>query len=165
MKLKICPQCGTFNDRFFSACKKCYTAIDKVEIVEMSDEKVAELEKASADARKRKLWEESNNADAESRKALAAEDELRKKVIRENKAKLEQNGNLGFYEYKIVSVTDTMAGRANVNDLQKELTTLGRDGWRLVTSFTNELGKNALVGFNGTVDDTVLIFERFVPFD
>lgn len=50
------------------------------------------------------------------------------------------------------------------------LNELGIDGWHLVTAYSNELGKNALsggaggvlLGVNSTIDENILIFERFV---
>lgn len=50
------------------------------------------------------------------------------------------------------------------------LNELGLDGWHLVTAYSNELGKNALsggiggvmTGVNSTIDENILIFERFV---
>ena len=57
-------------------------------------------------------------------------------------------------------------------NLAQTLNELGIDGWHLVTAYSNELGKNALsggaggvmLGVNSTVDENILIFERYVKF-
>ncbi len=82
----------------------------------------------------------------------------------------------GYYEYKVISMTDigglfkSNSGRVNIEEMTMVLNELGVDGWHLVTAYSNELGKNALsggaggalLGVNSTVDENILIFERFV---
>ena len=82
----------------------------------------------------------------------------------------------GYYEYKVVSLLDvgglfnSNSGRVNTEAMTQTLNELGIDGWRLVTAYSNELGKNALsggaggilLGVNSTVDENILVFERFV---
>ena len=54
--------------------------------------------------------------------------------------------------------------------MAERLNELGIEGWHLVTAYSNELGKNALsggvggavFGVNSTIDENILIFERFV---
>lgn len=82
----------------------------------------------------------------------------------------------GYYEYKVISLADVSgmfkknSGRVDIETMTQELNNLGLDGWHLVTAYSNELGKNALsggvggalMGVNSTVDENILIFERFV---
>ena len=82
----------------------------------------------------------------------------------------------GYYEYKVISLLDvgglfrSNSGRVNTEAMTQTLNELGIDGWHLVTAYSNELGKNALsggaggvlLGVNSTVDENILIFERFV---
>lgn len=82
----------------------------------------------------------------------------------------------GYYEYKAISLQDigglfkSNSGRVNIEAMTQALNYLGLDGWHLVTVYSNELGKNALsggvggalLGVNSTVDENILIFERFV---
>lgn len=35
-------------------------------------------------------------------------------------------------------------------------------GWHLHSAFTNEVGKNAALGINATINQTILIFERCI---
>lgn len=89
---------------------------------------------------------------------------------------LKAKGADGYYEYKAVSLLDvggifkSNSGRVNIEAMTQTLNELGIDGWHLVTAYSNELGKNALsggaggvlLGVNSTVDENILIFERFV---
>ena len=82
----------------------------------------------------------------------------------------------GYYEYKVISLLDvgglfkSNSGRVDTEAMANKLNDLGIDGWHLVTAYSNELGKNALsggaggvlLGINSTVDENILIFERFV---
>ena len=91
---------------------------------------------------------------------------------------LKAKGVNGYYEYKVISLLDvgglfkSNSGRVNVEAMTQTLNELGIDGWHLVTAYSNELGKNAmsggaggvLLGVNSTVDENILIFERFVKF-
>lgn len=81
-----------------------------------------------------------------------------------------------YYEYKVIRLSDmarlfsTNSGRVDVASMTQILNELGIDGWHLVAAYSNEQGKNALtvgaggvvLGLNSTVDDNILIFERFV---
>lgn len=92
--------------------------------------------------------------------------------------KLKQMGAEGYYQYKVISLMDvgglfrSNSGRVNTETMTQTLNELGMDGWHLVTAYSNELGKNALsggvggvlLGTNSTVDENILIFERYVKF-
>ncbi len=92
--------------------------------------------------------------------------------------KLKESGAEGYYEYKAISLLDvggifnSNSGRVDTYEMTNTLNELGVDGWHLVTAYSNELGKNALsggaggalLGVNSTVDENILIFERFVKF-
>ena len=75
-----------------------------------------------------------------------------------------------YYQYKTVVVKDKFMGQVNAPEIERVLNEMGYDGWRLVSSFTNEVGKNAgalgigdvAIGLNATMDETVLVFERVV---
>lgn len=103
----------------------------------------------------------------------------RERVQQQHKTKMENLTNMGFdgyYEYKVLSLLDERglfrkdSGKADILTMTKVLNELGLEGWHLVTAYSNELGKNALsggaggamFGVNSTVDENILIFERFV---
>ena len=91
---------------------------------------------------------------------------------------LKQMGAEGYYQYKVISLLDvgglfkSNSGRVNTEAMMQTLNELGMEGWHLVTAYSNELGKNALsggaggfiMGTNSTVDENILIFERFIKF-
>jgi len=81
--------------------------------------------------------------------------------------KLELND---IYEYDVVVIRDNATGGMDILKLTAVLREHGEMGWRLVNTFTNELGANSS-GFSGygvsystnaTIDQTILIFERCV---
>ena len=91
---------------------------------------------------------------------------------------LKKMGAEGYYQYKVISLLDISglfknnSGRVNTEAMMQTLNELGMEGWHLVTAYSNELGKNALsggaggvlLGVNSTVDENILIFQRFVKF-
>lgn len=68
------------------------------------------------------------------------------------------------YEYAFETIVDKFGGRVNLEKITSITAEKAKSGWRLITVFTNELGKDALsiagVGVNSTADETVLVFER-----
>lgn len=72
--------------------------------------------------------------------------------------------NTQRYEYSIITVNDNIGGGADIASIEKSIQAYAAQGWRVVTVFTNELGKNALsiggVGLNSTVDQSIIVFER-----
>ena len=69
------------------------------------------------------------------------------------------------WEYLTIDICDTI-GKADINLINEKLNELGSQGWRLVTAYTNELGKNGIsvggIGINSTADQNIFIFEREV---
>ena len=68
------------------------------------------------------------------------------------------------YEYAFETIVDKFGGGVNLEKIASITAEKAKSGWRLITVFTNELGKDALsiagVGVNSTADETVLVFER-----
>ncbi len=70
------------------------------------------------------------------------------------------------YEYAVEIITDSDDGGTDFNTLVRTLDKYSRQGWRLVNTFTNELGENAHFDaatntrYNSTMDQVILIFER-----
>lgn len=122
--------------------------------------RVAEQEKARAEAQRRR----------EEEQAKARSETLQNQF----KAKLENlksKGYDGYYQYRVLSLCDdggffnSNAGRVNTAYMMQVLNSLGLEGWHLVTAYTNELGKNSIAGLNSTIDENILIFERFVKIE
>ena len=79
---------------------------------------------------------------------------------------LKKNGYEGYYEYKTIRVRDEYDGSVTTYEISNLLNEHALDGWRLVSSYANELGHNSSssygTGTNATIDEHILIMERFV---
>lgn len=71
-------------------------------------------------------------------------------------------------EYAVETVRDTSSGGTDIRRLSKVLSEYSSKGWKLKSTFTNELGVRgnsvsigvATSGTNSTIEEIVLIFER-----
>jgi len=87
-------------------------------------------------------------------------------------ADLKAKGYPGYYEYTTISLLDNGSGDVNPQQLSSLLNSYALEGWRLVSSYANELGNNntslGIMGFsmgkNSTIDQHILILERFWRF-
>lgn len=70
----------------------------------------------------------------------------------------------GQYEYDVQTSLNIQDGRVDTEAIKTILNTKAKQGWKLHTMYSNELGKNALtllnVNSNATVSEDVMIFER-----
>ena len=142
-----------------------------------------EREKAERKAQelKEQAWQEQMQAKQDARLKILQENQTRQESERRHAVsieKLKATGAEGYYQYKAISLLDvgglfrSNSGRVNTDAMSETLNALGMEGWHLVTAYSNELGKNALsggaggfiMGTNSTVDENILIFERFVRF-
>ncbi len=153
-----CPGCGVNLMSNMKECPKCHYIIG-----------------SSDGGTKYLIWKNQHDPAyiEEQEKKKAAEivehkstvTEIDEKYIDAAKVKLRAAGAEGYYEYSVVSLVDE-GGRTNIKKMAETLNEMGLAGWHLVTSHTNELGKNALMlagfGINATADETILIFERYV---
>lgn len=77
--------------------------------------------------------------------------------------RLEQINKNPMYEYKVETISDSaVLGKFPKEQLQTLLRNYAITGWRLHSAFTNEIGKNAVLGINSTINETILIFERCI---
>lgn len=71
-----------------------------------------------------------------------------------------------FYEYDFIVVPNNSDGTANKEQINKVLISHATQGWRLVTMYSNMIGKNEItiagVGTNVTICEDVLVFERCI---
>jgi predicted nucleic acid-binding Zn-ribbon protein len=117
-----------------------------------------------------KLKEEAERRRIEEEKERAAAEALVKKAEHERWKAAHPDADGKYYQYKTIVVKDKFMGQVNAPEIERVLNEMGYDGWRLVSTFTNEVGKNAgavgvgdmVLGLNATMDETVLVFERVV---
>ena len=83
---------------------------------------------------------------------------------------LKWKGYEGYYEYTTLSLVDDDGGGLTTTQVTRLLNDYALDGWRLVSAYANELGHNSTrggfggfsTGTNSTVDQHILILERFI---
>ena len=87
-------------------------------------------------------------------------------------AHLRKIGHEGYYEYKVIKVMDKKKGVIDDREIQNQLVLHGLQGWRVVTSFSNEVvsstaqvgvGRGMSVGAQASLDQSVFILERYLP--
>lgn len=90
--------------------------------------------------------------------------EAKRKAENEENRKQSFAKQTGEYEYDVITVINTSAGLTDVDAIKKILAEKSSQGWRLISAYSNELGKNALsvlgFGTNSTACQDVLYFER-----
>lgn len=106
---------------------------------------------------------------SEAERLARQQEAARKKEIYDNHiAALKARGCDRYYEYMTLSLTDDNGGGIFTGTIDRRLNELALEGWRLVSSYTNELGHNSTpgnvfaAGSNSTIDQHILILERFV---
>jgi hypothetical protein len=118
--------------------------------------------------RENRRTEEERRRAEEERQRREREAARKREMFMNRVANLKANGYDGYYEYRSLSLTDDNAGGIYTDTIDNRLNDLALDGWRLVSSYTNELGRNTTpgtaysAGSNSTIDQHILIFERFV---
>ena len=76
--------------------------------------------------------------------------------------------HVGYFEYKVVKVSDLMDGGANVSKIEELLNLYAEMGWRLSQTVVNEIGRGAVVTEEdrprlSIQEETLLILERWIP--
>lgn len=125
----------------------------------------AELASRPSDALERELaeWEKAEQ-DRQAR--------LKKEAVQNRIHSLREKGYAGYYEYTTLSLADDNGGSLSASKITSLLNEYALDGWRLVSAYVNELGHNSSssssgiggfsTGSNSTIDQHILILERFV---
>lgn len=99
---------------------------------------------------------------------LEYEQKEREEMYQEKIKKLKEKGYTEYNEYTILNIFDDKNGLIDVDDMLEKMNDLALDGWKLVSTLTNELGKNTssigisgiVSGVNATIEQNILIFER-----
>ena len=140
----VCPDCGSRNSDNTVACIYCGFNLREV-----------------VDVKQRQRRAEETLKIREQRAIVGVQSDKARKADLTEKVKIND-----LYEYDVVTIRDSKTGSTDISSLRAELDKHGREGWRLVNTFTNELGVNsssfAGYGTNATIDEVVLIFERCI---
>ena len=141
-----------------------------LELEEKERERIEEIH-FREEEKKQEIERQKRNIEIERKNRERIQQEYNHKIDNLSKMGLD-----GYYEYKVISLFDESglfrkkSGALDTIAMTQTLNDLGIEGWHLVTAYSNELGKNALsggvggvmLGVNSTVDENILIFERFV---
>lgn len=102
------------------------------------------------------------------------------RMVQKQKKELESRINLlrsqgykEYYEYTALTICDDSNGTVDVTEMVEKMNELALNGWKLVTAFANEIGKNSFTGgfggissgTNSTVEQNILLFERRISID
>lgn len=85
-------------------------------------------------------------------------------------ARLEQIRKNAYYEYDYIVVPNLSDGSTNKERIEEVIAIHAMQGWRLITMYSNELGKNSMGvavagvggGTNTTMCEDVMVFERCI---
>ncbi|MBQ5590100.1 MAG: DUF4177 domain-containing protein [Clostridia bacterium] len=141
-------KCGGVNSDSSRFCQSCGSSRS---ISVYSKEKKAAEFKRHEDAREQRIHQEQQ------------------RILNSKIDNLKDVGYDGYWEYKVVDLLDNK-GIVDTYKIAETLNELGLQGWRLKCAYTNEVGKNVSTvgvgalagGVNSTVDQNILILERFV---
>ena len=148
----------SFINKHLAACLKKFKSEEQIK---------KELEEEQE--KKRKLFEEGQKR---KQKLFEEEQERKAKEQEDVDTFLKENGHEGYYQYKVINLFDNNSGGINVDEISILLNSLGRNGWHLKCAYSNELGHNSTsggfagftTGTNSTIDQNILILERFIKF-
>ena len=109
-------------------------------------------------------------AEEEERKERQRRILLQKQAFENRINSLRSKGYDGYYEYTTLSLVDDDGGGLTTTQVTQLLNDYALDGWKLVSAHANELGHNSTsggfggfsTGTNSTIDQHILILERFV---
>ena len=157
-EVHTCPDC---NIPLFS------TGVSDADWAKLSPQERNEYREIEARRRREALLEEQRLRMEEQRRR--EEEERRQAQIKEEK-KVEYIKSLKdyvYYEYDVDVIQNN--GEVNVQRLKNVLDARAKNGWKLHTIYSNELGKNSHMEYstriNSTASQDVLIFERRIMDD
>ena len=168
--------CGHCNSDTVRWCENCDAKnpneARRAQAIKQAEErKQAEANRLARQEEEARIRKERQEAEAKMRVQRMQEEAERKRQEQENTdAFLKANGHEGFYEYQVLSIGDGNSGSVDIYALAEQLNNLGREGWHLKCAYANELGHNTTpgnafaAGTNATMDQHILIFERFIKF-
>lgn len=156
-------ECEVVHEEF----EKCYTEIEeriegKLDLPEITKEDLKLYFYNALDSKSKR------NTGMSIEEAIKQREENKQKELHRKQIEMEHvayaNSFNEFYEYDVVTIINEDHGRVDKTKMMRILAEHTKNGWRLHTMYSNELGKNALkvlgFGVNSTACEDVLIFER-----
>ena len=139
---------------------------EKISAEEAEKKEKERIEREEQQRQERLVREREEQQRQERLRAEAAE--RNKKLHEDRLNSLRYRGYEGYYEYKTVIINDGTLGGVSSYEITSTLNDLALDGWRLVSSYANELGHNSTPGSfgssgtNSTIDEHIFILERYI---
>lgn len=155
-------------EKYVERYEKIVSAIDRKADINTDKERIKKEFYSHIDAKFKRISGLSikeqlqNNAEKKVQENLRIQKEQKEESERVNYAKSFNE----FYEYDVVTLINENHGTVDKEKMMKILSDHAKNGWKLHTMYSNELGKNALslmgFGVNATACEDVMIFERRV---
>lgn len=144
--MKTCPNCGELLGDSVKECFKCHYSFTYHRVI-TSEEQVSQRNQQLEETRRKE----------------------EEKKLKED-AKREQLFKNPLFEYKVIVIDDLSSGQVDDVKIQEALDIWSKNGWRLHSIYSSEIGKNSTaisiagVGSitNATIDQTIMIFERCI---
>ena len=159
----VCPRCHETNTNLSRFCKKCgavlltQAELKKKEMnIALTQEVQMKREKEEA-ARKAQTQAQTSTQAQTAAQAEPKETPIQRAINNANASKAPQQLK---FEYDVVTVPNKTNGSTDVKALKKILAQKAADGWRLVSTYSNELGHISTAGTNSTICEDVLYFEK-----
>lgn len=159
----VCPRCHETNTNLSRFCKKCgavlltQAELKKKEMnIALNQEVQKKREKEEA-ARKAQTQAQTSTQAQAAAQSEPEETPIQRAINKANASKAPQQLK---FEYDVVTVPNRTNGSTDVKTLKKILAQKAADGWRLVSTYSNELGHISTAGTNSTICEDVLYFEK-----
>ena len=159
----VCPRCHETNTNLSRFCKKCgavlltQAELKKKEMnIALSQEVQMKREKEEA-ARKAQTQSQASTQPQAAAQRESEETPIQRAINNANASKAPQQLK---FEYDVVTVPNKTNGSTDVKALKKILAQKAAEGWRLVSTYSNELGHISTAGTNSTICEDVLYFEK-----
>lgn len=159
----VCPRCHETNTNLSRFCKKCgavlltQAELKKKEMnIALTQEVQMKREKEEA-ARKAQTQAQTSTQAQTAAQSEPKETPIQRAINNANASKAPQQLK---FEYDVVTVPNKTNGSTDVKALKKILAQKAADGWRLVSTYSNELGHISTAGTNSTICEDVLYFEK-----
>lgn len=144
-------------EKYIEAYERIAEAVDTKAISERAKEQIKQAFYDQIDARYKRINSKGLGMHEHIQKEQAAKEREIKHI---NYAKSFNE----FYEYDVVTIINEDHGTVDKEKMMEILSEHAKNGWKLHTMYSNELGKNALmilgIGVNSTACEDVMIFER-----
>lgn len=158
----VCEKCKEQNSDSSTFCLSCgeKAPVDQVKRANMDKQQEAEY------IRQQQVWQRAQMEQARAAQEQAMREQQMANEIQQREIDyfLKENGHTGYYEYKVLLVDDANGGYTDAEGIGNMLNYLGRNGWHLRCAYTNEIGAKPGYPNMGTMDQHVLIMERFIRF-